>query len=51
VIPFAARLHRALLRLGWHVTLWSYPRGWVSLRTFLRVEDAYYRVILVGWWR
>lgn len=43
MIPFAAITSRALLRWAWLAALWAYPRGIISLETFVRVDDAYYR--------
>lgn len=51
MIPLNAYLSRALLRLTWLAALWAYPRGLISLETFLRVDDAYYRRLIIEGWR
>ena len=46
-----SRLSRAALWAAWHLALWAWRRGLVSRETFRRVEDAYYRRIVLGGWR
>ena len=42
MIPFAAITSRWFMRRAWLAALWAYPRGIISLETFLRIDDAYY---------
>lgn len=51
MIPFNAYLSRALLRVAWRAALWAYPLGLISLETFIHVDDAYYRRLIIEGWR
>ena len=51
MIPLNYYLSRALQRLTWLAALWAYPRGLNSLETFMRVDDAYYRRLIIEGWR
>lgn len=42
VIPFNAIVSRWLVRRAWLASLTLYACGLMSLRTFTRVDDAYY---------
>ena len=51
MIPLNDYLSRVLLRVAWRAALWAYPRGLISLDTFIRVDDAYYRRLIIEGWR
>lgn len=46
-----SRLSRAALRTAWHLALWAWCHGLVSRETFLRIDDAYYRRLIIEGWR